>query len=142
MDTLYRCFGERLSVCLFFPFLEVWHAGSGDVPLEGQQTYTHCDTAETARSQICDYPALVHHKFGVSYEKGAVTAFIQAEFESEKQRRVLLIDALRRTLHFAFQFVDDAFGGGQEMTLFLTELTNCSSVMEYIAMHGCPEYLE
>lgn len=72
----------------------------------------------------------------------AVTAFVQAEFETVVQERAGKIDVLHQTLTNAFGFAEDAFGDGQEMTLLLTQLTDCRPVMEFITMHSCPEYLE
>ena len=43
-------------------------------------------------------------------------------------------------LNRGFAFIEEAFGDGQEMVLFVTELSKNECTMEYIGNHGCEPY--
>lgn len=63
------------------------------------------------------------------------TAFAQAV----NARRESILDTSSK-LENAFTFLEKAFGEGQELVIFLTELTmNCYS-MQFIRDNGCPKY--
>lgn len=42
----------------------------------------------------------------------------------------------------AFDFMENAFGNGQEMILFVTELTLMSEAVQFMAQHPCERYLQ
>ena len=45
-------------------------------------------------------------------------------------------------LAHAFGFWEECFGDGQEMVLFMTELSKNEKAMEFIADHGCEPYFK
>lgn len=47
-----------------------------------------------------------------------------------------------RNLSAVFAFINQAFGNGTEMLLFLSELTEDSDASRYIARYGCDEYYQ
>lgn len=48
----------------------------------------------------------------------------------------------RRTLDNAFGFLEDAFGEGQEMLIFVTALTANKTAADFISHFGCEKYFE
>ena len=56
------------------------------------------------------------------------------------QRQNVLQKEMGACLERGFQFLEDAFGDGQEMVLFVTELSKNERIMEYVSAHGCAPY--
>ena len=50
------------------------------------------------------------------------------------------IREVKEMLSNAFQFMEEAFGDGQEMVLFVTNLTGNERISSFIAAHGCEAY--
>lgn len=67
-------------------------------------------------------------------------ALIKGWFEEEVQRQNALQKEMGACLERGFQFLEDAFGDGQEMVLFVTELSKNERIMEYVSAHGCAPY--
>ncbi|MDO5145911.1 MAG: AAA family ATPase [Eubacteriales bacterium] len=54
-------------------------------------------------------------------------------------------DALTKTsaaLNHSFSFMEEAFGEGQEMVVFVTDLTLDADISSYIAQNGCEKYFQ
>lgn len=67
---------------------------------------------------------------------------VKAEFD----KRVKILKGLgvecSRKLSYAFNFLKDAFGSGQEMLIFVTELTINRYTASFIGRYGSPEYFK
>lgn len=61
-------------------------------------------------------------------------------FEQESERLELAEKETGNALEHAFDFMEHAFSDGQEMVLFVTELTLGRHSSAYIAEHECPRY--
>ena len=49
-------------------------------------------------------------------------------------------DAAAQALEYAFDFMENAFGSGQEMVVFVTELTVRTESLQFIRENGCERY--
>ena len=61
-------------------------------------------------------------------------------FEQEVSQLKNMQTHAGESLNHAFAFLEEAFGDGQEMVLFVTELSRNEKMMEYISTHGCEPY--
>lgn len=61
-------------------------------------------------------------------------------FGGETQKRSMKIRETEECLDYAFAFVEECFGPGQEMVLFVTGLSQNRQAMEFISGHGCQPY--
>lgn len=61
-------------------------------------------------------------------------------FGEETQSRSIKIRETEECLEYAFAFVEECFGQGQEMVLFVTGLSQNEQAMEFISNHGCQPY--
>lgn len=75
-------------------------------------------------------------------DSGAGFARLRELFREEVGRRAELVEAVKAQLHRAFAFLEDCFGDGQEMILFVSALTRLDRAMDFISLHGCGPYLE
>ncbi|MBQ8836835.1 MAG: AAA family ATPase [Clostridia bacterium] len=72
----------------------------------------------------------------------AAFAVIKAEFDKRtKELKKIAADA-GKELENAFVFCENAFGDGQEMLIFVTELTISYYGAHFISRYGCPKYFE
>lgn len=65
---------------------------------------------------------------------------IRNRFELFMQQRKENQANMGSQLDHAFAFLEEAFGDGQEMILFVTELSKNEKICEYIAAYGCADY--
>ncbi len=65
---------------------------------------------------------------------------IRGWFAEEVEHKKAAETAAGQCLDRAFSFLEDAFGDGQEMILFVTELSKNEKIMAYISSHGCEAY--
>lgn len=65
---------------------------------------------------------------------------IRKLFREEVQRRAEKTREIQQRLENAFAFVEECFGQGQEMILFVTGLSQNDRAMEFISNHGCQPY--
>lgn len=70
-------------------------------------------------------------------------AFTQAKagFERERARLEEAEEAAGRALEYAFDFMEEAFGSGEEMVVFVTELTVQPEAAAFLAEYTCERYL-
>lgn len=71
---------------------------------------------------------------------GSGFARIKELFRQETARRRELISRISSRLERGFAFVEQAFGGGQEMVMFVTGLSRNKEGMGFIQTHGCEGY--
>ena len=71
-------------------------------------------------------------------------AFAQAKQGFDNCRSILAAQeqAGEQAMEAAFDFMENAFGNGQEMILFVTELTLMSEAVQFLAQHPCERYLQ
>lgn len=80
-------------------------------------------------------------KKGISDSAGAIAA-VQKICTVEKKEISAEAAAVGQALVNAFAFLEEAFGEGQEILLFVTELTENFWTSQYIAKFGCEKYLQ
>ena len=80
-------------------------------------------------------------KKNVSDAAGAIAA-VQKICAEEKKEISAEAAAAGQALANAFAFLEAAFGEGQEILLFVTELTENFRTSQYIAKFGCEKYLQ
>lgn len=67
----------------------------------------------------------------------ALTGFEQCRQQLEQQEQ-----EGEKAVEAAFDFMENAFGNGQEMILFVTELTLMTEAVQFFAQHPCERYLQ
>ncbi len=67
---------------------------------------------------------------------------IREDFAGETDARQALLDGAGEMLEYAFDFLEAAFGKGQELVLFVTELTAGFYSSWYIRENGCDRYYQ
>ena len=74
-------------------------------------------------------------------ENGEVALpILKAQFRPLADARTQAEDLAGAALEFAFDFMEQAFGTGQEMVVFVTELTLSPLAQQYITENGCDRY--
>ena len=61
-------------------------------------------------------------------------------FEDLCRKRSASLETCGNALKYAFRFMEEAFADGQEMVVFVTELTMDPDLSSFIAQNGCPDY--
>ena len=65
---------------------------------------------------------------------------IRTQFEHQTARREEAVTQASDALEYAFTFMEEAFGEGQEMVVFVTELTMNAQAAAFLAENGCERY--
>lgn len=78
---------------------------------------------------------------GVSDAKSAF-AYVKSCFDKECAIRTEKINQASNALEYAFTFMEDAFQEGQEMVIFVTELTMNTKAAAFITENGCERYFK
>ena len=73
-------------------------------------------------------------------EKTEVFDFIKQRFSTVIQQREYAIATASAALDCAFGFLEETFGAGQEMVIFITELTNNYYSVKFISENGSDTY--
>lgn len=73
-------------------------------------------------------------------EKEEAFALVKTLFTQETEARVQSIAAASAMLENAFTFLEEAFGAGQEMVIFITELTTNFYSVKFISENGSEQY--
>ena len=73
-------------------------------------------------------------------DKEEVFLYIKDEFSKVTENRQSLIDEASESLDNCFDFIEKAFGTGQEMVIFITELTANYYSVKFIGENGCDRY--
>lgn len=98
--------------------------------------------AERAKRRALDY--LAEYFAGAKREGcrfgDAAFALCKAEFAKAAEQRETVIDGAAAALENAFLFLEDAFGAGQEMIIFITELTAGYYSVRFISENGSEKY--
>ena len=72
----------------------------------------------------------------------AAFGILKADFDSRTKALKKAADAAGKKLTNAISFCEIAFGDGQEILIFITELTVSSAVSRFISRYGCKEYFK
>ncbi len=75
-------------------------------------------------------------------EKDGVFEEIKASFAKDVALREQLIETAAKELENAFLFLEEAFGAGQEMVIFITELTTNFYSVKFISENGSEKYYQ
>ena len=67
-------------------------------------------------------------------------AYLKQQYEAEVAKLRRETATVQEELHFLFAFVEEAFAGGNEMLILVTELTVNSAGAQFIATFGSPDY--
>ncbi len=92
--------------------------------------------------QQADYAALTKRRELLGDDEAERMAYRKdaAAFSEEEERRMLMIDGIREKLRNAFLFLDRTYGEGQEMVIFLTELSSGFYSKRFLHECGSDEY--
>lgn len=74
------------------------------------------------------------------HEEEAALARMRQDFDAEHAQCKAQAQQLSLELDHTFSFLEEAFGDGQEMVLFVTELSRNETLMEFIGSHGCEAF--
>ncbi|OUQ56986.1 ATPase [Tyzzerella sp. An114] len=74
--------------------------------------------------------------------KDDVFQYIKEEFSNVVENRQNIINNTSEFLNNAFGFIEKTFGTGQEMVIFITELTANYYSVKFIKENGCDKYFE
>ena len=72
----------------------------------------------------------------------AALPLLKAQFRPLADARTRAEDLAGAALEFAFDFMEEAFGTGQELVVFVTELTLSPLAQQYITENGCDRYFD
>ena len=72
--------------------------------------------------------------------EGELDEAIRADFEAQVSRREQMVEEAAENLECAFDFCETAFGEGQELVVFVTELTINPYSSWFISENGCDRY--
>ena len=75
-------------------------------------------------------------------EKEDAFELVKELFGAEAEAREDSIDAASLMLDNAFTFLEETFGAGQEMVIFITELTTNFYSVKFISENGCEKYYQ
>lgn len=76
--------------------------------------------------------------------KDAKESFAQAKagFDLQREKMECAVCDMAKELEYAFDFMEEAFDNGQEMVVFVTELTLGADSARFLAEHTCERYLK
>ena len=70
----------------------------------------------------------------------AAFAFLRQSFNESKEKYDEDFDQAARQLEYAFDFMESAFAGGQELVVFITELNTSSPAVSFLQEYSCERY--
>ena len=70
----------------------------------------------------------------------AAFAFLRQWFNESKEKYDEDFDLAARQLEYAFDFMESAFAGGQELVVFITELNTSSPAVSFLQEYSCERY--
>jgi hypothetical protein len=88
--------------------------------------------------QICRILAKLEEYVPVMEEKGFEG--VKERFEAQVARRKELLENSQKRLEYGFVFLEEAFGEGQELVWFVSELTSNYYTSKFISQFGCEKY--
>ena len=76
------------------------------------------------------------------HDKEEIFGFCKEQFAGEVAARETAIEDAAAMLENAFAFLEEVFGAGQEMVIFITELTTNFYSVKFISEHGSEKYYQ
>ena len=67
-------------------------------------------------------------------------SFLRVWFNAEKREYDNGFDKAAKQLEYAFDFMESAFAGGQELVVFITELNTSSPAVAFLQEYSCERY--
>ncbi len=95
------------------------------------------DNRDTALDTMMVYRKLLY-AYEADPKKEAIREVLKKEVSTYNTKVIRCQDELNN----AFLFLEEAFGGGQEMLIFVTELSISPAASQFIFEHGCDKYYE
>lgn len=68
-------------------------------------------------------------------------SYARGFFEKQRDRLNEVFDLAGKSLEYAFDFMEEAFGAGEEMVVFVTELTVSKEAAAFLEEYTCERYL-
>ncbi len=103
-------------------------------------------SAEDEHMYLSTIEALEKIKKGIEIEgiqnNSKAVSYIKQFFDGEKKELKTISGKAGQKLSNAFCFLDEVFGDGQELLVFVTELTINHFAAHFISRYGCKEYFE
>ncbi len=119
-------FDERLSVV--------------NLLLDGLQNLFRSYGKEKAKTDR-DFAALKEYRNSEGAKK-EVFEEQKAAFEIQRKSLEAIEEKIAAALEHAFDFMEQAFEGGQEMVVFVTDLATVAESARFLAEHNCDRYLQ
>ncbi len=67
--------------------------------------------------------------------------YARTKFKAQNEKLNQKEEEAKTALEFAFDFMEEAFGSGEEMIIFVTELTVSKEAAAFLAENECERYL-
>lgn len=104
----------------------------------GQLDKAHQTLAQTEIQVLEEYRRRLVEESPAGSEEAM--EMVRGWFGQEVERRAAQARETRGELDHAFAFLEETFGQGQELVLFVTELTACADTSWFIEQFGCDAY--
>ena len=135
------------------PFLDAWKQDPL-VYLTDAKNQFEADAAAKKKAGLCSREDLHHdhevldtlEKYLMNLKKEEIsegeTAFslLRTWFNDERDLYDQEFDQASRKLEYAFDFMESAFAGGQELVIFITELNTSWQAVHFLQQYSCERY--
>ena len=144
---------ERKMVQLWYEFLKEYRKSAGcgnnsgkERSIEEQHSLYSSAVEQFAKNMdiLKESSLILPEEY---YIRCDVLRFIKGDFDSvmddftvESEKLSNMEDAAGEKLNHAFDFVEDVFSDGQEMLVFVTELTITPEISSFLAENECEKY--
>lgn len=135
---------ERKMVQLWYEFLKEYRKSQRS-PEEQQELYNSAVEQFSKNMEILKESSLILPK--EYYIRQDVLKHIKGDFDTvmddfteESEKLSTMEDAAGEKLNHAFDFVEDVFSDGQEMLVFVTELTITPEISSFLAENECEKF--
>lgn len=135
---------ERKKVQLWYEFLKEYRKSQRS-PEEQQELYNSAVEQFSKNMEILKESSLILPK--EYYIRQDVLRHIKGDFDTvmddfteESEKLSTMEDAAGEKLNHAFDFVEDVFSDGQEMLVFVTELTITPEISSFLAENECEKF--
>ena len=135
---------ERKMVQLWYEFLKEYKKSQRS-PEEQQELYNSAVEQFSRNMEILKESSLILPR--EYYIRQDVLKHIKGDFDTvmddfteESEKLSTMEDAAGEKLNHAFDFVEDVFSDGQEMLVFVTELTITPEISSFLAENECEKY--
>ncbi len=139
-----RTWEETQAADRFFSFLISWRDAMerGENPKESYKKIKEEQAAGVDAGQGT-WQKLWNAGIPSDGSKAPEEAFAKARevFEGQRMRLEEAEGAAGRALEYAFDFMEEAFSDGEELVVFVTELTVCKEAAAFLAEYACGRYL-